>query len=140
MDRQIVNEKLESLRRCIGRIESKKPETVELLLNDADLQDIIVLNLTRAVQLCVDIGAHIIASSDERPPTTMGSTFDILQSLNIIDSSLASSMKRAVGFRNIAVHGYAALDYEIIYAIISEQVSDFQQFARAVSEQNNNSI
>ena len=107
MDRQIVNEKLESLRRCIGRIESKKPETVELLLNDADLQDIIVLNLTRAVQLCVDIGVHIIASSDERPPTTMGSTFDILQSLNIIDSSLASSMKRAVGFRNIAVHGYA---------------------------------
>lgn len=51
MDQLILAEKLESLRRCITRIEDKKPSSVELLVQDPDRQDILVLNLTRAVQL-----------------------------------------------------------------------------------------
>jgi uncharacterized protein YutE (UPF0331/DUF86 family) len=72
MDRQIINEKLESLRRSLGRVESKCPDSLEELQANIDLQDIIVLNLSRAVQLCVDIGAHIIAASDEKAPSNMG--------------------------------------------------------------------
>lgn len=64
----IFAEKLESLRRCIKRIEDKKPASVNLLRQDQDLQDILVLNLTRAVQLSVDIGSHIISGKEEVAP------------------------------------------------------------------------
>ncbi|MBX3629651.1 MAG: hypothetical protein KF908_06975 [Nitrosomonas sp.] len=50
MDTVVLAEKLESLRRCIRRIEDKKPVHVNHLKQDIDLQDILVLNLTRAVQ------------------------------------------------------------------------------------------
>ena len=61
MDREVVEQKLESLRRCLQRIQAKCPADAESLVADFDLQDIVSLNLSRAVQLCVEIGAHLIA-------------------------------------------------------------------------------
>jgi uncharacterized protein YutE (UPF0331/DUF86 family) len=48
------------------------------LQEDWDLQDIIALNMTRAVQLCVDIAAHVVAERDQAPPGTMGEAFEHL--------------------------------------------------------------
>ena len=59
MDQVIFDQKLESLRRCIKRVKEKTPPHVTKLIEDQDLQDILVLNLTRAVQLCVDIGRWV---------------------------------------------------------------------------------
>lgn len=104
MDREVVEQKLESLRRCLQRIDSKCPEDADTLAADFDLQDIVSLNLSRAVQLCVDIGAHMISGMNVPPPDTMGQTFDILAQFGLLPAELAHSLKKAVGFRNIAVH------------------------------------
>ena len=94
MDREVVTQKLESLRRCIQRIADKCPATPEALALDPDLQDILALNLTRAVQLCVDIGAHIIAGLGVPPPDTMGQTFDVLTRAGVIPENLALQLKK----------------------------------------------
>ncbi len=39
MDPLILREKLESLRRCIARVETKRPASVAELESDIDLQD-----------------------------------------------------------------------------------------------------
>ncbi|MEE9492628.1 MAG: DUF86 domain-containing protein [Gammaproteobacteria bacterium] len=132
MDRDIVLEKLESLRHCLNRIEDKRPSELKSLQSDVDLQDIITLNLTRAVQLCVDIGAHILAGGESAPPATMGETFEKLAELEVIDSELMTRMKKAVGFRNIAVHGYGKIDYEIVFQIIHKNLADFKHYAQAI--------
>ena len=84
MDRDLIGAKLESLQRCVDRIAVKAPSSAEQLVLDADLQDIIALNLQRAVQLCVDLAAHVIADTDARPPATMAENFEILRQLEII--------------------------------------------------------
>ena len=53
MDADILRAKLESLARCIKRIEGRRPVSAKALADDLDAQDIISLNLERAVQLCV---------------------------------------------------------------------------------------
>lgn len=50
MDKQVVEQKLESLRRCIERIHDKQPLSAKELETDFDKQDIVSLNLSRAVQ------------------------------------------------------------------------------------------
>ena len=67
MDSILIGQKLEALRHCITRIVEKCPANAALLAEDADLQDIVVLNLTRSVQLCVDIGLRMEARSIGRP-------------------------------------------------------------------------
>ncbi len=71
MDRLILAEKLESLRRCVARVEARRLPSAEDLATDADVQDIVSLNLMRAVQLCVDIALHVLGDTGQRPPATM---------------------------------------------------------------------
>ena len=48
MDREIIEHKIESLRRCVERVRQKCPATAHALANDTDTPDIITLNLLRA--------------------------------------------------------------------------------------------
>ena len=132
MDTLILAQKLESLRRCLQRVETKCPPTPADLANDPDLQDVIVLNLTRAVQLSVDIASHIISQSNEPAPDTMGEAFSTLEKLGVIERETRDNLRKAVGFRNIAIHNYEAIDWEIVFNICQRQVKDFKQFAHAI--------
>ena len=132
MDRLILAEKLESLRRCVQRVEARRTKTVDALRHDVDRQDILALNLTRAVQLCVDAAGIVIADSDEAAPQTMGQAFDALARLGAIDDALAKRMKAAVGFRNIAVHSYQTVNWDIVFAISHRGLEDFRDFAKAM--------
>ena len=132
MDRQVIDQKLESLRRCLVRIQEKFPACADELQTNLDLQDIIALNLSRAVQLSVDIGSHIISTMNMPAPETMGQTFEILAQQNILPAHVADQLKKSVGFRNIAVHNYEAINWQIVHSIVSEHLQDFTEFAKAV--------
>lgn len=133
MDQLILAEKIESLRRCVQRIEDKKPDNINLLVQSLDLQDILVLNLTRAVQLCVDIGSHIISSANKPSPQTMGEVFTTLNEMSIIAPDTCEQLKKSIGFRNIAVHNYEAINWEIVYAICQNSLQVFRRFAQEIS-------
>ena len=132
MDRCVIDDKLERLRRCIQRIEHKRPALLADLVADYDLQDILSVNLERAIQLCVDIAAHIIAAREISAPTTMAAAFESLQVLQVLSPELATSMKKAVGFRNIVVHNYQEIDWEIVFNICHYKLDDFRAFAQAI--------
>lgn len=133
MDRLIVERKLDSLNRCLARVVSRRPATVDALEADIDLQDVLVLNLSRAVQICVDLATHLLSGLHVPPPDTMGAAFDRLAQAGILDAGLALRMRKAVGFRNIAVHAYDSIDWAIVFAIATERLQDFEAFARLVA-------
>ena len=135
MDRLVVAEKLESLRRCVQRIEDRRVQTAEALRADPDRQDVLSLNITRAVQLCVDLAAHVVSDTKQPAPQTMGETFDLLAAEGVISAALCKRMRGAVGFRNIAVHSYQAIDWDIVHAITHEGMDDFREFAAAIGAQ-----
>ncbi len=130
MDRDVMLAKISSLERCIGRVMSKIPDRREDLAVDLDAQDIIVLNLERAVQLCVDIAAQIIAELKIPAPSTMAESFAGLARAKVITNVVAERMQKSVGFRNIAVHEYNAINWDVVYAIITGHLDDFRNYAR----------
>ena len=134
MDRLVLERKLESLRRCLVRVRSKCPASLPELLGDVDAQDVLVLNLSRAVQLCVDMAAHLLSELELPPPNTMGETFTRLAEASVIDATLAQAMRRSVGFRNLAVHNYDEIDWAIVFAIATLHLDDFERFAQGVTE------
>ncbi len=133
MDREVIELKLESLRRCLQRVAEKCPSDPDTLGRDPDLQDIVTLNLSRAVQLCVDLGAHLIADMDVLPPDTMGQTFDALAHAGVIPEPLGQQLKKAVGFRNIAVHHYEEIDWTIVHDIALHHLGDFSEFTKVIA-------
>ena len=132
IDKKVIGEKLISLNRCLERIKLHTPTSVETLQNDFDAQDIISLNIQRAVQISVDIAAHILAEQLHEQTPTMAETFLALSRHGLLDSQLASRLAKTVGFRNIAVHEYNTLDMNILYSIITKEIGRFYEFSDTV--------
>ena len=131
---RVVLSQLESLQHCVRRLEEKRPVQLEELLTNWDLQDILAINLTSAVQLCVDISAHMLSETGKEVPDTMAETFDALRQAGLLPDDLAKRMKAAVGFRNVAVHSYREIDWAIVYHVCHHQLDDFRAFARLHQE------
>ena len=133
MDKDVINAKLETLTRCVARIKSKNVHSLEELESNFDVQDVIVLNLQRAVQTCIDIANHILLDYNNPPPFTMAESFIKLADNNIISKETAQNLSHAVGFRNIAVHQYENIDCAIIYSIINHNLEDFKIFSTFIT-------
>jgi uncharacterized protein YutE (UPF0331/DUF86 family) len=61
--------------------------------------------------------------------------FDLLAQAGRIDAPLAESLKRMVGFRNIAVHDYQALLLPVTVSVITGHLDEFLQFTAALLKQ-----
>lgn len=97
-----------------------------------DVDDIVLINLQRAVQAAMDLASHVVAAEGYGLPDAAGATFVLLEKNGVIDSILAGQLQRMVGFRNIAVHEYQAIDPAIIEAIASQHLEELRQFAGVI--------
>ncbi len=135
MVEHLIAQKLESLQRCLARVQSRCPPTAELLSQDIDAQDVVVLNLSRAVSLCTDIALHLLSSREQPVPQTMRQAFEQLAALGLITEATNLNMRKAVGFRNMAVHSYDQIDWAIVFSIASSELVDLKQFAVEITSQ-----
>ena len=123
--------KLASIERCLQRIRTVTggdPQAVE----DLDVEEIVVLNLQRAIQAVIDLSAHVISGRQWGLPDSLKAHFRILTDQRVIDAELGARLQAMVGFRNIAVHEYDHLDREIVKAILAKHLVDFEAFAGAM--------
>jgi uncharacterized protein YutE (UPF0331/DUF86 family) len=124
--------KLATIRRCLARIRhvtGGDPTRVR----EIDTQDIVVLNLQRAIQAAIDLAAHLISSGAFGLPDSLKAHFTILVREKLIAHELGGRLEAMVGFRNIAVHDYGALNVEILERIVAERLPDLEHFADAAS-------
>jgi uncharacterized protein YutE (UPF0331/DUF86 family) len=98
-------------------------------LADDGLQHQAERALQLAIQICIDIGAHLVAARGLRAPDDYRDVFDRLSREDTLDGALAERLKDAVGQRNLLVHGYLDLDPELIWEKLGE-VEDLRAFAR----------
>ncbi|MDA3809740.1 MAG: DUF86 domain-containing protein [Spirochaetaceae bacterium] len=132
MNNPLISKKIESLIHCLERIEAKKPDKIESLLDDYDIQDIISVNLERSIQISVDIAAIVISEKNLKTSNTMAGSFAALEQGHILSRDLSLKMQKSVGFRNVSVHEYRSIDWEIVYDIIHNHLINFKQFINAI--------
>lgn len=96
------------------------------------MDDLVIYQKLTSLKRCVDIGARIIARLDLNPPLTMAETFECLKESGVLSPHTCMRMKKSVGFRNIAVHEYHAINWDIVYSISTHDLKDFQAFAAEI--------
>jgi len=131
-DTELLDTKIESLEHCVHRIESHTPSSASDLEEDYDRQDIISINLQRAIQICVDLGGYLISKRGWNTPSTMAETFQRLADNEALSEELAGDLQRAVGFRNISVYEYDKIDWHRVYQLVTDRLDLFRQFAREI--------
>ena len=76
------------------------------------------------------MGHHVIRQAKLGLPQSSRDVFTLLAQAHWLEPPLADAMKRMVGFRNIAVHEYQALQLPITVSIIESHLDDFLAYAR----------
>jgi uncharacterized protein YutE (UPF0331/DUF86 family) len=127
----VVLNKASTIERCLRRVREVYAGNPANLSDDPTKQDSIVLNLQRACEAGIDLAMHLVRKHRLGIPQDSRDAFDLLARSGRLDSRLADSLKRMIGFRNVAVHDYTRLDLAIVRAIVEKQMDDLARFSSA---------
>ncbi|MGL5460814.1 MAG: type VII toxin-antitoxin system HepT family RNase toxin [Cetobacterium sp.] len=133
MKDDVIINKIETIKRCIKRIEEEYANIPSNLENYTK-QDSIILNLQRMYEATLDLGLHYIKIKKLEIPQTSKQIFEILEKNGVIDKKTSINMQGMVGFRNIAVHDYQSLNIEILQKIIEKHLGDSLIIAKKILE------
>lgn len=124
----VLLNKAATIERCVARVREEYSTAGEHFATDYSRQDAAILNIQRACEAALDLGHHLIRRDKLGLPQSARHVFDLLAQAGRIDAPLAESLKKMVGFRNIAVHDYQSLLLPITVSVITEHLDEFQQF------------
>ena len=107
----------------------------EMFLKDDRLNAEAERHLQIAIQACIDIANHLVASLGlDRPVKETAEVFDSLAKEDIIPPSFVPTMKRMTGYRNILIHEYVNIDRNITYTNIQKRLPDLSKFAQHIEK------
>lgn len=130
MNDVIVN-KVQSIQRCVRRAREEHAQASDFL-KDYTRQDAAILNVLRACEQAIDLAAHVIHRRKLGVPTSSRETFELLRDAGLISPALCDRLSKMIGFRNIAVHAYQALDLAIVASVIENDLNDLLTFADVI--------
>lgn len=129
MNPVVLNKKV-SIERCIAQARKYYVMKTELPFREDYLkQDAIALNLQRACELCIDIANHLIKAKKLGLPQDSRDSFSLLRHGGLIDEGTMVTLQAMVGFRNILVHQYRQIDWDILVDIIENRLDGLLAFA-----------
>lgn len=85
-----------------------------------------------ALEGVIDAAQHVLASEGWGPPDNDADAVAILARHGVLDEDLAARLGKAVGFRNVLVHGYASVDDRRVVAHLDE-LADLDAFIDALA-------
>ena len=129
---EVLLNKTATIERCVARAREEYDRSPDTFDRDVTRQDAAILNIQRASEAALDIGQHLIRRDGLGLPQSARDVFRLLASAGRIDADLADSLKRMVGFRNIAVHDYQSMHLPITIKVITEHLDDFLRFSQAI--------
>ena len=128
----VLLNKVASIERCVARAREEYAADPSSFATNFTRQDAAILNIQRACEAALDMGQHIIRRESLGLPQSARDVFTLLAQAGWIGEALAESMKRMVGFRNVAVHEYQALQLPITLNIITNHLDEFADFRRSM--------
>jgi uncharacterized protein YutE (UPF0331/DUF86 family) len=120
------------IERCVTRAREEYTANPGGFVHDSTRQDAAILNIQRACEAALDMGQHLIRRERLGVPQSARDVFTLLSRAGWIDNGLADSLKRMVGFRNIAVHEYQSLQLPITISIIRNNLDDFVAYSKTL--------
>ena len=90
-------------------------------------------NLQVSIEICLDVGQHLIAALGLPRPEEYRDVFRILGAHGVITSDFAARLEAMAGFRNRLVHAYAGIDPGLVHAYLQGERTDFDEFGRQVA-------
>jgi uncharacterized protein YutE (UPF0331/DUF86 family) len=133
IEKTLVCGKLAQLRERQQLLDQLAAETREVFLADPIKRSAAERALQVGIEVCLDIGQHLIAALGLRRPTEYREVFRILGKGQVVTPELAARLEHMAGFRKRLVHGHATVEPQRVYEFLHDDRRDLDEFARAVA-------
>ena len=132
---KVLLHKAKVIERCVARARQEYAATQGHFSTNFTRQDAAVLNLQRTCEAALDMAQRVISMQGWGIAETSRDLFSLLQRNNVIDAAMAKTLTNMAGFRNLAVHDYEELNYNIVESIITKDCNDLLSFSEKMVKQ-----
>ena len=130
VDADSVFAKLARLDSLLSVLEDARARGKAAATSDVHLQLEVERALQVSIQICIDIGAHLVSELGLKPAEDYQGVFASLSAHGMIDADLADRLGDAAGLRNLLVHDYGDIDHARLWDTLGE-LDDLRAFASA---------
>jgi uncharacterized protein YutE (UPF0331/DUF86 family) len=116
---------------ALRRLASRPTED---LLTDDDLLAAVKYRFVIAIEVCIDVGRHLVASEGLRAPLDYADVFTVLTEAGLLAQEVAAELRDTARFRNLLVHGYAQIDDGRVIEILHTRLDDLERFRLRLAE------
>jgi uncharacterized protein YutE (UPF0331/DUF86 family) len=127
-----VARRILSLNEALGQLSRPEAGDPQRLRSDPVLRAAVERWLQIAIEACIDVAYHVVASNEWTPPETARGAFSTLQAHGLISAALAERLGNAAAMRNVLVHDYAELDLDRVARAVRTDLDDLREFAGIV--------
>jgi uncharacterized protein YutE (UPF0331/DUF86 family) len=124
----VVFAKAASIERAVKRATEEFHLAGANFARDHTRQDAALLNVQRACETTIDLAQHLVRVRALGVPSSARDLFTLLAGAEIIDAPLAESLRKMVGFRNVAVHEYQRLNLDIVASVVEHELAQILRF------------
>jgi uncharacterized protein YutE (UPF0331/DUF86 family) len=134
-DSELIDKKLATIETSVAELRRlARPAEIARDVREARFVE---HTLQMAIQAALDVASHIVSDRRLGEPRTNRELFDLLERDGWLSSSLAATMRRMVGFRNVLVHGYDTVDLNVVRDVVDHRLDDLLELVRAVRSRAN---
>jgi len=137
IDKNFVKKKLELLDKYYEELKKFIEVNDSIILSDQKTRYAIERVFMILVEEMIDINNHFIRSLNLRPVDDLKSTFTVLGENNILPYDFAYKISPITGVRNILVHQYEKLDFELFLKNLRKNISDFAEYIKYINQYTN---
>jgi uncharacterized protein YutE (UPF0331/DUF86 family) len=130
VDAESVSLRLQRLDSLLRVLDEARERGEDALVSDVHLQLEVERALQVAIQICIDVGAHLVSGLGQPPPGDYRGVFAALGVAGVVEADLAKRLGDAARLRNLLVHDYGEIDHRLLWRSLG-QLDDLRAFAAA---------
>lgn len=132
MSSPLILGKIAAIERSVKRAREEFAAAGTGFRDDFTRQDAAILNILRGCEQALDLANILIREHQLGMPQSSRDRFKLLADAKLIAPDSSDRLQRMIGFRNIALHQYQAIDLVIVEAIVQRDLDDLLAFARTI--------
>jgi uncharacterized protein YutE (UPF0331/DUF86 family) len=132
IDTQSILQKLERLSAERKKLQARSSLSYQEFMETPLVQDAVSYSFIVAIQVCLDIAAHLVSALGLQKPTSRADLFLALADAKILPQDLSLRLIQMSGFRNILAHEYQQVDLSLVYNALEHHLADLDEFKGSI--------
>lgn len=132
VDAAMIRRRLRKLDELLQSLRQLREQSRKEYLSDEVVQAAAERQLQVAIQVVLDLGAHLLSARGIVDWEEYREIPRRLAKEGVIAAELADRLERAAGQRNVLVHLYLEVDPELVYETLTGELDAFVAFAESV--------